>query len=277
MNTLFENLFSSIDNNIYSVLDDITFVNKDILNDNLMEKLLGINSYSGIILIANSLVFGFAIFYAVRYLSSIYSNSQVEKPYQFIFKLIIVSICVNSTHFICEQILELNFLISGSIRSIGENLLHMSISFEDLILKINSLFYSGTTLNVFSFDGMIKSFTSFGLLNLLFSYSLRYIMIKVFILITPLMLITMLNSNTSWIFKSWLKSVLSLLFVQSLISIILLIIFSTNFIENNIFSKLLYVGSIYALIKANAYTSHIFGGIATDVNTNLSNIKKIIK
>ena len=277
MNTLFENLFSSIDNNIYSVLDDITFVNKDILNDNLMEKLLGINSYSGIILIANSLVFGFAIFYAVRYLSSIYSNSQVEKPYQFIFKLIIVSICVNSTHFICEQILELNFLISGSIRSIGENLLHMSISFEDLILKINSLFYSGTTLNVFSFDGMIKSFTSFGLLNLLFSYSLRYIMIKVFILITPLMLITMLNSNTSWIYKSWLKSVLSLLFVQSLISIILLIIFSTNFIENNIFSKLLYVGSIYALIKANAYTSHIFGGIVTDVNTNLSNIKKIIK
>lgn len=277
MNTLFENLFSSIDNNIYSVLDDITFVNKDILNDNLMEKLLGINSYSGIILIANSLIFGLAIFYAVRYLSSIYSNSQVEKPYQFIFKLIIVSICVNSTHFICEQILELNFLISGSIRSIGENLLHMSISFEDLILKINSLFYSGTTLNVFSFDGMIKSFTSFGLLNLLFSYSLRYIMIKVFILITSLMLITMLNSNTSWIFKSWLKSVLSLLFVQSLISIILLIIFSTNFIENNIFSKLLYVGSIYALIKANAYTSHIFGGIVTDVNTNLSNIKKIIK
>lgn len=197
MNTLFENLFSSIDNNIYSVLDDITFVNKDILNDNLMEKLLGINSYSGIILIANSLIFGLAIFYAVRYLSSIYSNSQVEKPYQFIFKLIIVSICVNSTHFICEQVLELNFLISGSIRSIGENLLHMSISFEDLILKINSLFYSGTTLNVFSFDGMIKSFTSFGLLNLLFSYSLRYIMIKVFILITPLMLITMLNSNTS--------------------------------------------------------------------------------
>ena len=152
MNTLFENLFSSIDNNIYSVLDDITFVNKDILNDNLMEKLLGINSYSGIILIANSLIFGFAIFYAIRYLSSIYSNSQVEKPYQFIFKLIIVSICVNSTHFICEQIFELNFLISGSIRSIGENLLHMSISFEDLILKINSLFYSGTTLNVFSFD-----------------------------------------------------------------------------------------------------------------------------
>lgn len=277
MNTLFENLFSSIDNNIYSVLDDITFVNKDILNDNLMEKLLGINSYSGIILIANSLIFGFAIFYTIRYLSSIYSNSQVEKPYQFIFKLIIVSISVNSTYFICEQILELNFLISGSIRSIGENLLHMSISFEDLILKINSLFYSGTTLNVFSFDGMIKSFTSFGLLNLLFSYSLRYIMIKVFILITPLMLITMLNSNTSWIFKSWLKSVLSLLFVQSLISIILLIIFSTNFIENNIFSKLLYVGSIYALIKANAYTSHIFGGIVTDVNTNLSNIKKIIK
>lgn len=124
---------------------------------------------------------------------------------------------------------------------------------------------------------MIKSFTSFGLLNLLFSYSLRYIMIKVFIIMSPIMMITLLNNSTSWIFKSWMKSVISLLVVQSIISIILIIIFSTNYVENNILSKLLYIGSIYALMKANSYTAHIFGGIVTDVGSNIMNMKNLIK
>lgn len=238
---------------------------------------MGTNSYSGIILVANSLIVGFAIYYAARYLFSVYSNSQIEKPYQFIFKIIIVTICVNSSYFICEQILEINFLISGSIRSVGERLLNTNISFEQLVLKLNNIFYLENTLNVFSFDGMIKSFTSFGLLNLLFSYSLRYIMVKLFVLMSPLMIITLMNSSTAWIFKSWIKSVLSILIVQSIISLILLIIFSTSFIENSILSKLMYIGSIYALIKANTYTSQIFGGIATEVNANISGLKRLIK
>ena len=248
INTLFQNLFSSIDNNIYAVLDDITFINKDILYDNFTQNIIGNSPHSGILLIANSLIMGFSIYYAIRYLFSEYTNAQVERPYQFILKLIVLTILINSSFFICEKVLEINFYISGGIKWIGESFIGGKISFEQLILKINSIFYVDTTLNVFSFDGMIKSFTSFGLLNLLFSYSLRYIMIKVFIIMTPIMIITLLNGSTSWIFKSWMKSVVSLLIVQSVISIILIIIFSSNFIANNIFSKLLYIGSIYALI-----------------------------
>lgn len=277
INTLFQNLFSSIDNNIYSILDDITFINRDILNDDFIKKILGANSVNGIILIANSLIIGLAIFYAGRYLFSMYTSNEVERPYQFIFKLVVISICVNSAYFICEQVIQINFYISGAIRSVGENLLGINISFEQLILKINNLFYTDSTLNVFSFDGMIKSFTSFGLLNLVFSYSLRYIMIKLFVLMTPLMMITLLNNTTGWMFKSWIKSVLSLLIVQSIISLILLLIFSTSFLANNVLSKLMYIGSIYALIKANSYTAQIFGGIATDVNANISSLKRLIK
>jgi len=277
INTLFQNLFSSIDNNVYSILDDLTFVSKNILNDNFTQKIIGENSHSGILLISNSLIIGFSLYYAIRYLFSEYTNQQIERPYQFIFKLIIISIFINSSFFLCEKVIEINFYISGSIRWVGEKFTGENISFENLIIKINNIFYNNSTLNVFSFDGMIKSFTSFGLLNLLFSYSLRYIMIKVFILITPIMLITLLNNTTTWIFKSWIKSVISLLFVQSLISIILIIIFSTTYLENNIFSKLIYIGSIYALVKANAYTAHIFGGIATDIGNGLLNIKNIIK
>lgn len=220
---------------------------------------------------------GLSIYYAIRFLISNYISSQVEKPYQFIFKLIIISAFINSSYFICEQVLNINFLISASIRDVGEKMLNCNISFEQLIIKINSIISFETTLNVFSFDGMIKSFTSFGLFNLLFSYSLRYIMIKVFVIITPFMIITLLNTSTSWIFKAWIKSVISLLVVQSIISVILVIIFSTDFSANNTFSKLVYIGSIYALIKANSYTRQIIGGISTDISSGISGLNKLRK
>lgn len=220
---------------------------------------------------------GLSIYYAIRYLFSNYISSQVEKPYQFIFKLIIISAFINSSYFLCEQVLNINFLISGSIREVGEKMLNCNISFEELVKKINSIISFETTLNVFSFDGMIRSFTSFGLFNLLFSYSLRYIVVKVFILITPFMIITLLNTSTSWIFKAWIKSVMSLLVVQSIISVILIIIFATDFSANNTFAKLLYIGSIYALIKANSYTRQIIGGISTDISSGVSSLKNMIK
>lgn len=220
---------------------------------------------------------GLSIYYAIRYLISNYISSQVEKPYQFIFKLIIIGSLINFSYFICEQVLNINFLISASIRDVGEKMLNCNISFEELIIKINSIISYETTLNVFSFDGMIKSFTSFGLFNLLFSYALRYIIIKVFVIITPFMIATLLNSSTSWIFKSWIKSVISLLALQSVVSIILIIIFATDFSANNTFSKLLYIGSIYALIKANSYTRQIIGGISTDISSGISGLNKLIK
>ena len=41
INTILNTLFSSIDNNVYSVLDDITFINSDIITDSYFEKILG--------------------------------------------------------------------------------------------------------------------------------------------------------------------------------------------------------------------------------------------
>ena len=40
INNLFYNLFSSVDNSLYSVLDDLLFINSDIFNDNFLEKFL---------------------------------------------------------------------------------------------------------------------------------------------------------------------------------------------------------------------------------------------
>ena len=95
INTILQNLFSSIDNNLYSILDDITFISSNIISDSFFEKILGINSQSGIILICNSLLFGFTLYYSIKYLFSHFTYNKVESPTQFFFKIIIINIITN--------------------------------------------------------------------------------------------------------------------------------------------------------------------------------------
>ena len=61
INTILQNLFSSIDNSLYSILDDITFISSDILNDKYFDKIFGTSTSNGILLIANSLLIGFIL------------------------------------------------------------------------------------------------------------------------------------------------------------------------------------------------------------------------
>ena len=56
INTLIEQLLGSIDNNLYTTLDNITFINSDILKNNNFEQILGTSTTTGILLIANSLL-----------------------------------------------------------------------------------------------------------------------------------------------------------------------------------------------------------------------------
>ena len=276
INTIFSNLFSSIDNNIYTLLDNLTFINTDILNNSFLEKLFNSNINNSIITIVNSLLIGFIIYYCFKLLFSNLYYIEIERPYQFIFKLIIIAICINFSYFICTQIISINNLISLSIQEIGKNIFNKDINFNNLIIELNSIIgIEENNFNIFSIDGIIKGFISIGLFNLIFSYSLRYILIKVFILLFPFSFLSLVNSSTSWFFKTYFRSFLSLLLLQSFISIILLIIFSIDFNSGNLFSKLLYIGGIYSLIKANSYIKELIGGISMDFSNYFSNLKNI--
>ena len=218
---------------------------------------------------------GFCVYYCFKLLFSHFSYIELEKPHEFIFKLLIYGICINYSYFICEKLLYINNLISSSICEIGKNIFGNDISFSNLLLNINTIInIEKNTFNIFSIDGLLKSFISIGLFNLIFSYSLRYILIKVFVLITPFSILTLINKSTSWFFKTWFRSLISLLLLQSFVSIILLIIFSINFNNKDIFSKFLYLGGIYALSKSNNYIRELIGGISTNISSNINNFIK---
>lgn len=275
INTIFENLFSSIDNNLYSVLDDITFISSDILNDKYFEKIFGTSTSNGILLIANSFLLAIILYFSIKHLLSHFTYSQIEKPYQFLLKLIIYGICMNFSYFILEQFLNLNSNLCLAIRSLGEDLFNKNICFSELINIINStVSIDSSSINIFSIDGLIKSTLTLSLFNLVLSYSLRYIMVKVFILISPFAILSLSLNQTSWIFKSWIKNLFSLLLIQIIVSIVLLILFSMDYSSSSLFTKFIYIGGIYALIKANSFVRDFVGGISTSVSQNVNYLSK---
>lgn len=271
INSLLNTLFSSIENSVYETLDDLAFIGTDILDNTIFQKLFGYHYDNGLLIIANSLLLAVCLYYCFKLVYSHFTGIQIERPYQFVFKLLIFGIFINCSYFICEMFIYFTSLISDAIRSIGSNILGEEISFSSLISNLNSVVtVDSTSLNVFSLDGILQSLISISFINLLFTYSLRFIMVKVLILIMPFALLTLINSSTAWFFKAWLKIFLSLLFIQPFISITLLIVFALDFTGTDIMSKVLCIGAIYALIRANTYVQHFIGGISTNISQNLS-------
>lgn len=273
INTIFSNILSSIDNNIYLNLDNIVFIDSDILSNSFMQKLLGSNGKSGLLYLADAMLLGISLFYLIKYFYSNVVDASIEKPSQFIFKLIIFALLVNLSYFIFQQILSINYFITSSIQEIGKDVVGFNINFSELITVLNKkISFNSEDLNLFSFDGIIKSFVSIGLLNLLFTYSIRFILLQILILFSPFAILSLITNSTSWIFNSWLKGLFSLIVIQLFVAIVIIVIFCIDY--NN---KILFIGGIYALTSINNYVRELFGGFSIQVSNNLNSMISLLK
>lgn len=275
INQLFSTLFSSLDKSLYSLLDKSIFVNENVLSDSFFYSIF--QDSFGLPTIANALLIGFAIYYCFRLSFSHFSGNNVEKPYQFLTKLLLVAICINCSAFICEEFLNITGLITDSLKELGKHITGQEVSFHNLISKSIYLGSDSNSFNLFSIEGILKSFFSFGLISLLFSYSIRYILIKIFILLSPFSFLSLVNNSTSWFFRTWSRTFFSLLFVQIFVVLILILLFSISIQSTNLFSQISYISTIFILSKANSYVRELIGGLSLDINTNILSIKNLIK
>ena len=242
------------------------------MKDKNFENIFGTSSSNGILLISNSLLIAFILYFSIRYLLAHLIYTKVESPSSFVLKLIIFGISMNFSFFIVELFLDLNSNISLAIRNLGESLFNKNICFSELVTTINThISINSSALNIFSIDGLIKSTLSLSLLNLVFSYSFRYVMVKVLILLSPFAFLCLTLDSTKIFFKIWLKNLFSLLFIQIIVSLVLVLLFSMDFSSTNLFSKFVYVGGIYALIKANSLVRDFIGGLSTDITQTVKN------
>lgn len=87
INEMFYKIFSSVDNSLYSDLDDFTFITSDILDNQYFLDIFGLSSRNGILIIANSLVFGYLLYYSFKLLLSYLGVTQVERPRSIYFQI----------------------------------------------------------------------------------------------------------------------------------------------------------------------------------------------
>ena len=278
INNIFDTLFQSIDSNLYSVLDSLAFIDNSIMDSKNFINIFGTSTTNGILLIANSFLLAILLYFSIRYLLSHFTYSRIEKPQSFLIKLILCGLCMNFSYFLLDDFLSIFSYITSAICDLGSHLFGKTISFSELISVINSnISPENNEFNFFSLDGLIKSIMSVSLLNLVFSYALRYVMIQVFIFLAPFAILSASLSSTSWFFTSWLKNLFSLLFIQIIIAIILLILFSMDYSSSDLLVKIIYIGGVYALIKANSFVREFIGGVSTVVSQSvnyLSGFKK---
>lgn len=275
VNNLFSNLFSSIDSNLYIVLDELVFLSPvSIFQENFM-SFFNFTAFSGIITVAKFLAYGICLYYCLTLVLSYFTFSRTEQPLSFIFKLFFALAIITYSQEICYGIIYINNLISELICFIGQKVLAINISFHSYFNFITS-YKANFSFNLFSMNGLLEGFISIALIFITLSYTLRFIMIKVFILIFPFAVITLILPNFAWFFKSWLKIFLSLLLLQSFVALILIVSLSLNFKDFPI-PSVLALGSVYSLFKANSLLKEFIGGLSTDVNMNLANITNLFK
>lgn len=269
------NLLSSINENLYRWLDDLVFIDSNIIRS--ISDIIGDDAFSGIRLLCNALIYGFILYYAVSYLLSHITFTQIEKPFQFIFKLLLCAIALNASELICSGLISICSTISDIILDMGSSFL-VDVSFTSLVDNIlPAKYFTTDAFNVFSFDGMLNTTISFGFLSLSISYAIRYIMLKALIIVSPFAILSLASNKTSAFFKAWFRNFMALLLSQVLISVILVVCFIID--ENDIRflpSQILHLGMVYTLFKANSFMKDLMGGFSTDVNLNAPNFSSMI-
>ncbi len=262
INHIFFKIFSSIDNTMYSNLDSILFIHSDILQDMNFQKMFGTDSSNGLLLLANSLIFGILLFYALKFAISHLTYSKIDFPYQFIFKCIIFVACMNSSLWLCEKLIEFISFISDFINKLGNSITGYEINFSTFINYINSALYSTLeTFDIFSFDGLLKILSTFGFLYIFLSYSVRYIMCKILVLLSPFAFLTLIHNQLDGFFKGWLKQFLILLLMQIFVSIVLTLGFCLSIYAGNSLFKIFYLAILVIIARCNYYLKEIFSHI----------------
>lgn len=74
----------------------------------------------------------------------------------------------------------------------------------------------------------------------------------------------------------WIKNFLSLLSIQIVVAIIMMIILSIKYSFSDETVKILYIGALYALMKASSFIKDFSSGFTTDISTGISNIKNTL-
>lgn len=270
LNIVSEKLFKSIEGEVYAQIDKLVDITPDIFKEDSLRTFFVQDKANVLILIANSLILFYIIYFVVLKLVSVYNANKSQSIYVFVIKLVIVSILVNSSYFLCEEIINLINLFTNCVEGALKEISGQAITFENLkenILEIDDVINA----DMLSLDGVIKGVISFGSVSILINFSVRYVTIIFLIIIAPFAFVSLSSQLTLGVFKTWIKTLIVVLMVQVVIKFVIFIPLLYKD-KNSVLYKIIMVGSIYIIYKINHFTKEIFVKITSDIsNSNIFN------
>ena len=116
---------------------------------------------------------------------------------------------------------------------------------------------------------MIKGIISYGSINVLVTFAIRYVTIILLIIIAPVAFSTLFSKLTKGVFYTWLKIFITNLFMQIVLKIIITIplLYKEN---NSVMYKIILVGSVYMIYKLSSFVKELFARFS--INDNNKNI-----
>src|SRR5574344_66773 len=270
LNTVSEKLFKSIEGEVFTQIDKLININPELIKESPLKEVMYEDKINGIILIADSLILFFILYFIISKLISVYNSNNSHKTYVFIIRLIIVMALVHSSYYICLEIINLVNQFTICVDEVIKSICGKYANFEMLkenILAIKDLKSS----DLLSLNGIIKGIISFGSISILINFSIRYVTIIFLIIISPLAIVSLSSELTIGVFKVWIKNLITLLFTQIIVKFIIFIpLLYKN--TNSTMYKIILVGSIYILYKINNFTKELFIKITSDLpKTNIFN------
>lgn len=270
LNYLLEKVFKSIEGEIFKTLDKLTIIGPEILKEEPLKNIVFENKVNGLVIIANTLILFFVIYYVFKQLIGIYNGNKIESIYVFIIRIIIVCIIVNFSYYICKEILNIFGILGESIDTYASDVINKKVTFENLkdsIINIENIINT----DLVSLDGIIKGIISFGSVSILISFSVRYVTVIFLIIISPLAFVCLSSNLTSGIFNMWVKMLIVNLTLQIGIKLLIFIPLAYKN-QNDIIYKIILVGTISLIYKFNIFIKELLARIS-----NENNVKNIFK
>lgn len=264
LNTVFEKLFKSIESEVYEKIDDLINITPELFTKSPFKKIFFQDSTNTLIIVANSLILFYVIYFVCLKLISVYNGNNTQNVYKFIIRLVFIVIFVNYSYYICKEFVNIISLFSDCISGSLYDISGTEVTFVNLkenIIKIDDLLKS----DILSLNGIIKGIISFGSISILINFSIRYVTVIFLITISPFAFVSLGSELTIGVFKVWFKTLFVTLMIQVVIKFIIFIPLLYKDI-NSMTYKIILVGSIYVVYKINGFTKELFSKISSDVN-----------
>lgn len=247
INSIFGKFYSSIVNDGFDLLDKITGLDSKLLNVNTLKLIKdNINSINAIVI---SLLGGLCIFFILKYIISIYSDTYVLNIYYLIIRTIIVCIICTNSIYICSTILDIHSqLYQGTIKCL-EDISKCNIQYKFLKEDIDTLedFFKST--NKVGIKGIKDSILCTYIILLVVNFSCRYIVVILCVILSPFSLMFLISDKTIKYTILWFKTFILALFLET-INIIIIFIPITSNKDKELYPVIL-LGSMFVMYKVN--------------------------